>query len=694
MSKRGPASFGRAAAAWLACVALAAGCEWESESPRSGPATPSSSESAPIAAATPEAEPRLNVVLITLDTVRADALGAYGQTLATSPNLDRLAAEGVLFEQASASAPSTLPSHATIMTGQFQLSHGVRGNAGYVLPDDNVTLAETFRARGYRTAAEVAAPVLGAKTGIGQGFDRFRDLDAAGVERIRTEIADAGGPARTLVLEERAAEDITRSAKIFITRNRQRPFFLWLHYFDPHELYLPRREFQAQLPNHPYHAEILYTDQQIGRLIRHIEELGLRERTLVVIVSDHGEGLGEHGEESHAYYLYESTLRVPLLFWGPERLPAGLRVGALVRTADVAPTVLALAGIPAPPEMHGTSLLPLMSGERDDLDLPAYGESVEIAALFDASVLRSLRLGAWKYVHQIEPELYDIGSDPGETRNLASARPEKVAEMRERLERLVAAGAATPDDAAVVVDQEVARRLQALGYVAVGDTAKIEAQLSTLEVRGPAPPSLAEDIDRYATAMGMADRGFHGKAEPALGDLAERYPNRPMVLLSYSWTLKALGRKPEARRALEGVLALTPCSLPARLELGELLGELADYPAQVETLRHGVDDCPESYELLNNYAYVVATVPDHALRDGAAAVRAAERAANLTGRNNAGVLDTLAAAHAEAGEFERAVAVSERAVRLAEEQGYPQALRTLFEESLARYLAGEPMRAP
>ncbi|MFQ5471272.1 MAG: hypothetical protein ACE5FA_00110, partial [Dehalococcoidia bacterium] len=153
-------------------------------------------------------------------------------------------------------------------------------------------------------------------------------------------------------------------------------------------------------------------------------------------------------------------------------------------------------------------------------------------------------------------------------------------------------------------------------------------------------------------------------------------------------------KKPEARRALEGVLAIEPCSIPARLELGELQGELADYAAQVETLRRGVDNCPESYEILNNYAYIGSTVPPDELRDGAAAVRAAERAAELTGRSNAGVLDTLAAAHAEAGDFERAVAVSERAVRLARQQGYPRAMRALLEQSLARYQAGEPTRVP
>lgn len=693
--KRGLTSFTRVTArAWLAGLALAAGCGTEPESPRSEPTTAPAADAVAGEAADSAAKRPFNVVLITLDTVRADALGAYGQPLENSPTLDRLAAEGVLFERASSSAPSTLPSHATIMTGQFPFSHGVRSNAGYVLPDASVTLAEIFRERGYRTAAEIAAPVLDRKTGMDQGFDRFRDLGAAGVERIRTEIRDEGGAARMQVLEERAAEDVTRSAKTFVTHNRQRPFFLWLHYFDAHQSYIPRPEFQAQLPNDPYHAEILYADHQIGLLIRHLEDVGLREQTLVVIVSDHGEGLGEHGESSHAYYLYDTTMRVPLLFWGPPQLPAGRRVAAVVRTADIAPTILDFVGIPVPPEMQGVSLLPLVSGERDDLDLAAYGESAEIASLFNGSVLRSLRHGDWKYVHQVPPELYDIASDPGETRNLAPSQPEKVALLRQRLESLVGAAPSSPGGAAVPVGQEVAQQLQALGYVAVGDTAGIEEELATLAVHGPSPPSLAADIERYSTAMGMADRGFQAKALPALADLAERYPKSPMIGISYSWTLKALGKKPEARRALEGVLAIEPCSIPARLELGELQGELADYAAQVETLRRGVDNCPESYEILNNYAYIVSTVPPDELRDGAAAVRAAERAAELTGRSNAGVLDTLAAAHAEAGDFERAVAVSERAVRLARQQGYPRAMRALLEQSLARYQAGEPTRVP
>jgi tetratricopeptide (TPR) repeat protein len=240
--------------------------------------------------------------------------------------------------------------------------------------------------------------------------------------------------------------------------------------------------------------------------------------------------------------------------------------------------------------------------------------------------------------------------------------------------------------------QGLAQQLQALGGGA--DTPGIEAKLATLDVHGPPPPSLAADIERYSTAMRAVNRGAHANALPLLADLAERHSNSPVVLISYSRTLKALSRNREAQRALERALAIAPCSVPARLALGDLLGKNADYAAQVETLRRGIVECPESYELLNDFAYVVATVPDDDLRDGSAAVRAAERAVALTGRNNAGVLDTLAAAHAEAGDFESAVAASEHAVRLARQQGYPLGARALFEQSLARYQAGQPMRVP
>jgi arylsulfatase A-like enzyme len=570
----------------------------------------------------------------------------------------------------------------------------VRSNAGYVLPEANATLAEVLRDHGYATAAEIAAPVLGAATRLDQGFEHYRDLASPDVERIRTDMSVAGGSVRTVSLEERPAADITRFGKRFLSEHRDRPFFLWVHYFDPHRLYVPRPGYREQFGDAPYLAEVRYVDDQVGDLIDHLEELGLRERTLVVVVADHGEGLGEHDELSHSFYVYDTTQHVPLILWGPSRLPAGARIRAVVRTADVAPTILDFLGLPALPDVQGVSLLPLVAGDAQDLDLPAYGESVEIATLFGGSPVRYLRVGEWKYLHQVEPELYHVTRDPGETRNLAAERPEKVAALRERLASLLRAAPPAPGGAAVAVDADAAARLAQLGYLAADAAGGGAGDLDSLALRGPAPASVAADIERYAKGMGLAGEGFHAQAEPILAELAERHPDSGLIQQSLARSLAALGKREQARPVFERALRLLGCSTSVRRELATLLAQLGDRAGQVAVLREGVEGCPESYELLNDYAYALATAPVDELRDGAAAVMAARRALELRGEEDPTVLDTLAAAHAEAGDLGEAVRVEKRALRLAVQQGAPPELLQVMRQSLAAYREGRPMRVP
>ena len=393
-----------------------------------------------------------NLVLVTLDTTRADALTPYGQALPASPSIARMAAEGVLFGQVAASSPSTLPSHASILTGLHPFEHGVRANAGYRLPETQTTLAERLRDAGFRTGAEIAAPVLDADKGLAQGFERYHDLRAGDVERITTRSAAPGG--KEVVLDERPAEDVTRAALRFIGAQGREPFFLWAHYFDPHLFHVHRPAIAERVGGDGYLAEVLYTDTWIGALLDHLEARGLRERTLVILVADHGEGLGEHGESTHSFFVYESTIRVPLILWGPRALPAGRRVAALVRTIDILPTALDWLGLPAPEDVSGESVLPLALGEGVDPGLAAYGESIEFARFFGTAPVRFLRRGSWKYVHHDAPELYDLAADPGERRDLASQHPERVAALRAELEGLLAGGRAAEAVATLVSPAE------------------------------------------------------------------------------------------------------------------------------------------------------------------------------------------------------------------------------------------------
>jgi arylsulfatase A-like enzyme len=670
----------------------------------------------------PEPETRPSVVVITLDTARADALGTYGQQLPTSPRIDRMAAEGVLFEQVVASAPSTFPSHATIFTGQQPYSHGVRSNSGYRLSEANTTLAEVLRQNGYRTGAEIAAPVLKREQRLDQGFDVYRDPRA--VQSVLEAAADSlERPSRR---NERDAVDVTARGLEFLRENAERPFLLWLHYFDPHHPHQPPPAFRIVFAD-PYFGEIRHVDAQIGRVLDEIERLGLRSRTLVVLTADHGDGRGEHGEETHSFFIYDSTIRVPLVLWGAG-LPRGVRVRSLVRLVDVTPTVLDLLGLPALADVQGQSLRPLLESPAEDLRLTGYGESIEVLTNFGADVLRFVRVGNWKYIHKLEPELFDVGADPGETRNLASQYPERVESLRERLEQLIAAAPPKPDDAEVALDSETLAQLEALGYVGGAAPSELHDELATLELSGPDPVSRTEDIRNLSIAQGELLVGDLVKAELLHGQLLARNPDSVTVLygltraligleryseaapllrrmvelepksalnrLTLGQTLVQSGELEEAESALRQALVLDDCAVMARLHLSELMRAGDRFAEQRAVLEQGDDACLHSVIVRNALAFALATSPDEDLRDGARALSLAEVIVTETRGEHPDYVDTLAAAYAEAGDFERAVAEQRRAIAMIEGEDLPDDVRRSFERHLAVYEAGGALRGP
>lgn len=583
-------------------------------------AAPPASEAATRAASLdPLEEParpdRRNLLLITLDTVRADALVPYGQPLPSSPTIDRMAREGALFEQVASASPSTLPSHATLLTGQYPFTHGVRSNAGYRLSEASETLAERLRTHGYRTGAEIASTVLDASKGLAQGFEHYRDLHSDGVERIRAH-SNAPGMAE-LQLDERPASDITRQAKRYLDEHRREPFFLWLHYFDPHRFYVRRPEIARLLPDDDgYLAEVRYTDAQIGELLAHLEALGLRDHTLVVLVADHGEGRGDHGESTHSYLLYESTIRVPLVLWGPSNLPAGRRVTSLASSVDLVPTVLDWLGLPVPEDLAGRSLLPLLAGSSDDATRSAYGESIEFARVFAGMPLRFFRRGDWKYIHQPKPALYNLREDPSERRDLASQQPERVARLREELAALLD-NAVPARGAETGVSPAERAQLAALGYAVPEEAGFSALELASLDLQGPDPAQLLEDVEVAVAAVGQLRVGNAAKAEPVLAELVARHPRSSTLQGDHAQALLALDRRAEGRAALERAIELSGCGASSRVELAELLRADGKPEAQYAVLREGLASCGEnSPELLNNYAWVLATSPLAALRNG------------------------------------------------------------------------------
>jgi len=666
----------------------------------------------------------LNLVVLTLDTVRADALGVYGQKLPTTPNIDAMAADGIVFRQAVTSAPSTFPSHSTLFTGKQPYVHGVRANAGYVLSEENVTLAEVLRAEGYRTGAEIAAPVLARSRHLDQGFEAYHDpvTMETGLERMDAGTAD-------LRQNNRDAEDITEAGIEFIRAHRDSPFFLWLHYFDAHQTHDPPPEFRSRVAGSQYLAEVARIDHQLGRLIDEIEKLGLRSRTLVVVTADHGEGSGQHGEATHSFFVYDSTIRVPLIFWGPDLIPRGRQVDALVRLVDVMPTLLGLLKLEVPGGSQGVSLEPLLADPEVDLDLVAYGESVEPTTSFGSSVLRYVRQGRWKYIHKVDLELYDVEADPRELDNLAAEHPEIVERLQGLLEAMIREAPAKPGDAEVQMDEATLIQLQALGYVGGAAAEGLEDEVAALEVRGPDPATRVEDVRKLAMAYGQLLSEHADNAERLFREVVENNPGSPSPLDGLIKAVQAQGKDDESivllRRAIEldspksvehairlagilrqrnelieaqvllrGVLVADSCVVVARLHLAEIRRQEKDYAAQRAVLEDGPADCAGSVKVRNAIAYLLSTSPADDVRDGVRALELAQEAVRETGGQHPDYIDTLACAYAELGQFGAAQQQMRQVLVLLEGHKVPDELREVYERHLARVKAGEPIREP
>jgi arylsulfatase A-like enzyme len=398
--------------------------------------------------------PRYNVVLITLDTTRADHLGCYGYDKPVSPRIDRFAATGALFTNAYCTASVTPVSHASILTGQYPYTHGLRVLHGLMenrLPDGAVTLAEVLKDAGYETAAFISAFPAGARFGLDQGFNTF---DEAFLDEPVDRIVGPDGTVNTGKNQRRAGET-TDLALDWLT-GVQGTFFLWLHYFDPHDArVIPPPEYLEQFPapsgsvldglRQLYDIEIQYMDQHIGRVLDDLVAKGRLEDTIVVVVSDHGQGLGDHGWWTHGI-LYEEQIKAPLIVRAPG-VSAGRRVDHLVRTIDIAPTILDLVGLDperlGPPD--GASLVPMLKGNAPDPEYVAYADSVNMLTYRSASgitndkndMLFAISDGRWKYIHHLiredESELYDLDRDPRELSNLYAERPDDVERLLEDL---------------------------------------------------------------------------------------------------------------------------------------------------------------------------------------------------------------------------------------------------------------------
>jgi arylsulfatase A-like enzyme len=492
------------------------------------------------------AKARPNVLLVTVDTLRANRLGCYGGTAVPTPNIDRLAERGTLFARAFAPTPLTLPSHATILLGMTPLGHGVHDNIDFVVRPEHTTLAEILKANGYRTAAVVSASPLDSRFGLAQGFDLYDDTFMA-----------PGSP-KTSPAEQKADVAVDKALR-WLRAAGDGPWFLWIHIWDPHSEYAPPEPFRTQYKDRPYDGEVAYTDVALGRLFRYLEENKSAEQTLTVLTADHGEGLGEHEERTHGYLVHNATIWVPLIVAAP-----GLRTRQYlepVTHSDIVPTVLDVLGIAPPPGIQGRSLRAALAGKT----VPRAKIYIECLSPFYElgwAPMRGYIDGDEKFVQAPLPEVYDLAKDFNELKNLAPAV--KLDPYQANLERLVTElTPAVSPDAQARTSPELKEKLQSLGYLARS---------------GSSSRSSFTADDDPKTLLPLLNR------------------------ITDAYDLQAEGKRAEAIRRLESIIKEPRTLDAAYIHLADLYMEASNRARALEVLAAGWRRFPSSYELLSSYA--------------------------------------------------------------------------------------------
>lgn len=508
-----------------------------------------------------------NVIVITIDTLRADYLSCYKKGTAATPHIDQLAAEGVIFDRCISPYPLTLPSHASILSGTYPLYHQVRDNGGLRVPPQLDFISEVVKKNGFKTAGFIAAYVLHSKWGMNQGFDTYSDdFDLTKYRLTGTEL-------------EKKAGQVLDEAKEWIAENKEDRFFTWIHLFDPHGEYEPPPPFDERHPDNPYAGEVEYTDDELGKFFAFLKKHDIYDNTLIVVTSDHGEGLWEHGERSHGFFVYESTVWVPLIIRAPRSYPQK-RVGRIVELVDIAPTVVDMLGLDIPRSYQGVSLLPTMSGEKIDKPEVAYTESFYSRFHLGWSELQALYDKDLKYIRAPKEEFFDIAADPDETENLA-AKPgmkNKKENVRRKLAKFISdesRNAITPEQV-VNPSRKDRERLASLGYLTTMSAPKTDGPL-------PDPKDKVDFLNKFDSARRLMSQTKYDEVIRIAHGLLENEPNNVdtfmMLGVSYSrvgkprlaipWFRKSLKEKPDYNDAMINLLRVLNASGQYKLAIKE-----------------------------------------------------------------------------------------------------------------------------
>lgn len=495
--------------------------------------------------------PRLNVLIITLDTTRADHLGCYGDSQAETPVLDGLADRGLLFEHAYATAPLTLPSHASLFTGLYPPEHGLLTNGKSRLDDEVSTLAEILLSKGYETGAFVASFVLDSKFGLDQGFQTYGD-DLTGTD-----------PADEALHRHRSGDRVVDEALEWLTGHSRQPFLCWVHLYDPHTPYREHQEiFGDRFRGRPYDAEIAFADQQVGRLLEFLQTQQLDDRTVVVVVGDHGEGLGDHQERRHGQMLYNSTMQVPLILAGADGVTAGSRVSDPVSQIDLLPTLLAILNLGTDHPISGRSLIQVASDKEEQPRL-LYGATDEPLLESGWSPLRSLTGARWKYIRTTHPELYDLASDPDELNNLAEKQSDLTAEFEEKLIEFESR-MRRRSGADVHLSPAEQRALASLGYA--GSSGEDGPTTESL-------PDIKNMIGHYNAledARTLLETGQLDEAERALKKIVSAAPAYELAEISLGDACFQQRKLDEALSIYQRVLQKNPDCALAEMHIGDI----------------------------------------------------------------------------------------------------------------------------
>ena len=516
-----------------------------------------------------------NVIVVTLDTLRADHLGCYGGHSVETPNLDALAGSAARFTHAYSPVPITLPAHTALFTGSFPMATGVHDFGGNKVPASAITLARILHDQGYSTAAFLGAAVLDSRFGLNQGFDTYFDhFDFSRLDET------------SLDMVKRSGDQVIDNALGWLRTNPRQPLFLWVHLYDAHYPYAPPQPYASRYAGRPYDGEIAFLDVQLGRLVAFLKDLGVYGTSIMVVAGDHGEGLGEHGEKTHGFFIYNSTLHVPLLI----KLP-GANANTVNKEAslvDVMPTVLQALRLPIPPSVQGRSLLSDIVGKPSGTTSNLYAETYLPLLHFQWSQLRALQADGLKYIEAPRPELYDTRADPGETKNLLAGKQALAHEMRDRLmsvERRYTPASGGGTKESEPTDPVLADRLRSLGYVAIAGGTFADASGKVL----PDPKDRVRVYDLFSEAMADGQHGRYADSLEKLGQAAQFEPASLAIRYLQALDYYRLKDYPRAADRFKAALELDPKFSLAQYYLGLTQVQTGDASGAGASFQHALE---------------------------------------------------------------------------------------------------------